>query len=146
MSEPLTVWPMRANTNAIALIPAAHDPDDVHGAEASRSRAGTVTSASGSRDTSVLLHDVGDAGRGITPAEAAQTSLISTRPDRRGTQLRHDGAEAPGVALGIGTTTAAPARSSASQHFRLMVARRAGQRYEDGGETDRGQFCDRART
>ena len=75
-SEPLTRWPMRASTVAIALIAGAADADDVHGARRAESRSRSAARAD-------LLDEIGEAGGGVGPAERAG-GRAHRRAPRRG--------------------------------------------------------------
>ena len=137
-SEPLTRWPMRASTVAIALMPAPPTPTmwmarGAREVEARRSRS--------ARPRADLLDQVGEACGGVGAAERARgrAHRRAARPGRRAARRARASRRAASSSAS-GTITAAPAATSASALRGLVVAGRAGQRHEHRRHADRGEL------
>src|SRR4051812_19593323 len=102
MSEPLTAWPIRARSRAIALIPAPPTPTMWIRRGLVSSSAGIDTTLSrSSGGTGVLLHQIRHTGRGVGPAECARRRAHLLEPIRCVQQRRDDFVEVARITLGV---------------------------------------------
>src|SRR6185295_12239641 len=102
MSDPLTVWPMRTRSKAIALMPTPPTPTMCRRRGRVRSSDGSVRSSPeefapedlapedrgvGSPGTGVLLDEIREPRRGVGPAQLARGGAHPYEPVRFGEQL-----------------------------------------------------------
>ena len=113
MSEPLTVWPMRASTQRDRAHARAADADDVHAARPRQVERRHRDRRRASGGTGVLLDEIGDARRRVGPAEPARGRAHLARAGRsRRAAPRRRASSRGGSHSASGSSTAAPARSS----------------------------------
>src|SRR5947209_1299 len=116
MSEPLTRCPMRANTSAIALMPAPATPTMC-------TRRGVVRSRRSG--TGVLLDQISEARRGVGPAELARRGPHRSQPFGFAQQLRDDGVEPGRAQIGVAHHDRRTGPFERLRVAGLVIARRA---------------------
>src|SRR5262245_22244059 len=130
MSEPLTVWPMRASSSAIALMPAPATPTMC-------TRRGWERSRTASSATRVPFDEIGDACRGVGARQPARGLTHRVELRRIGEQVGDERVERLRIAFGVGQQHGRAGAFERLGVARLVVARRTREGYEDRRQTRR---------